>query len=252
MGRLDGKVVWITGAASGLGRASALACAGEGATILATDLEAPVAVVTEIEGLGGQATALAQDVTDEARWNVIADEAETRFGGFQVLVNNAGVGANKPLVDSDLAYWRWIQSVNSDAVFLGTRVGFRRMAPGGSIINISSILGIVGNAGTTAYCASKGAVRLFSKAAAVEAAQTGLGIRVNSVHPGYIETPMVMDGVAQRPEPEKIIEMLKARHPVGHLGQPDDIARAVVYLASDETKFVTGTEIVVDGGYTAW
>ncbi len=252
MGRLDGKVVWITGAASGLGRASALACAGEGATILATDLEAPVAVVTEIEGLGGQATALAQDVTDEARWDVIADEAETRFGGFQVLVNNAGVGANKPLVDSDLAYWRWIQSVNSDAVFLGTRVGFRRMAPGGSIINISSILGIVGNAGTTAYCASKGAVRLFSKAAAVEAAQTGLGIRVNSVHPGYIETPMVMDGVAQRPEPEKIIEMLKARHPVGHLGQPDDIARAVVYLASDETKFVTGTEIVVDGGYTAW
>lgn len=252
MGRLDGKVVWITGAASGLGRASALACAGEGATILATDLEAPVAVVTEIEGLGGQATALAQDVTDEARWDVIADEAATRFGGFQVLVNNAGVGANKPLVDSDLAYWRWIQSVNSDAVFLGTRVGFRRMAPGGSIINISSILGIVGNAGTTAYCASKGAVRLFSKAAAVEAAQTGLGIRVNSVHPGYIETPMVMDGVAQRPEPEKIIEMLKARHPVGHLGQPDDIARAVVYLASDETKFVTGTEIVVDGGYTAW
>lgn len=252
MGRLDGKVVWITGAASGLGRASALACAGEGATILATDLEAPVAVVTEIEGLGGQATALAQDVTDEARWDVIADEAETRFGGFQVLVNNAGVGANKPLVDSDLAYWRWIQSVNSDAVFLGTRIGFRRMAPGGSIINISSILGIVGNAGTTAYCASKGAVRLFSKAAAVEAAQTGLGIRVNSVHPGYIETPMVMDGVAQRPEPEKIIEMLKARHPVGHLGQPDDIARAVVYLASDETKFVTGTEIVVDGGYTAW
>lgn len=252
MGRLDGKVVWITGAASGLGRASALACAGEGATILATDLEAPVAVVTEIEGLGGQATALAQDVTDEARWDVIADEAGTRFGGFQVLVNNAGVGANKPLVDSDLAYWRWIQSVNSDAVFLGTRVGFRRMAPGGSIINISSILGIVGNAGTTAYCASKGAVRLFSKAAAVEAAQTGLGIRVNSVHPGYIETPMVMDGVAQRPEPEKIIEMLKARHPVGHLGQPDDIARAVVYLASDETKFVTGTEIVVDGGYTAW
>jgi NAD(P)-dependent dehydrogenase (short-subunit alcohol dehydrogenase family) len=252
MGRLDGKVVWITGAASGLGRASALACAGEGATVLATDLEAPVAVVTEIEGLGGQATALDQDVTDEARWDAIADEAETRFGGFQVLVNNAGVGANKPLVDSDLAYWRWIQSVNSDAVFLGTRVGFRRMAPGGSIINISSILGIVGNAGTTAYCASKGAVRLFSKAAAVEAAQTGLGIRVNSVHPGYIETPMVMDGVAQRPEPEKIIEMLKARHPVGHLGQPDDIARAVVYLASDETKFVTGTEIVVDGGYTAW
>ncbi len=252
MGRLDGKVVWITGAASGLGRASALACAAEGATILATDLDAPAAVVTEIEGLGGQATALTQDVTDEARWDAIADEAETRFGGFQVLVNNAGVGASRLLADTDLAFWRKIQSVNLDAVFLGTRTGFRRMAPGGSIINISSVLGIVGNAGTSAYSASKGGVRLFSKSAAVEAAQTGLGIRVNSVHPGYIETPMVMDNVANQAEPEKVVAMIRARHPVGHLGEPEDIANAVVYLASDDAKFVTGTEIIVDGGYTAW
>lgn len=252
MGRLDGKVVWITGAASGLGRASALACAAEGATILATDLDAPAAVVTEIEGLGGQATALIQDVTDEARWDAIADEAETRFGGFQVLVNNAGVGASRLLADTDLAFWRKIQSVNLDAVFLGTRTGFRRMAPGGSIINISSVLGIVGNTGTSAYSASKGGVRLFSKSAAVEAAQTGLGIRVNSVHPGYIETPMVMDNVANQAEPEKVVAMIRARHPVGHLGEPEDIANAVVYLASDDAKFVTGTEIIVDGGYTAW
>jgi len=252
VGRLDGKVVWITGAASGLGRASALACAAEGATVLATDLEAPAAVVTEIEGLGGQATAMAQDVTDEARWDAIADEAETRFGGFQVLVNNAGVGASRALADTDLAFWRKIQSVNLDAVFLGTRTGFRRMAPGGSIINISSVLGIVGNTGTSAYSASKGGVRLFSKSAAVEAAQTGLGIRVNSVHPGYIETPMVMDNVANQAEPEKVVAMIRARHPVGHLGEPKDIANAVVYLASEETKFVTGTEIIVDGGYTAW
>ncbi|GJL86801.1 MAG: short-chain dehydrogenase [Minwuia thermotolerans] len=252
MGRLDGKVVWITGAASGLGRASALACAAEGATILATDLDAPAAVVTEIEGLGGQATALTQDVTDEARWDAIADEAETRFGGFQVLVNNAGVGASRLLADTDLAFWRKIQSVNLDAVFLGTRTGFRRMAPGGSIINISSVLGIVGNAGTSAYSASKGGVRLFSKSAAVEAAQTGLGIRVNSVHPGYIGTPMVMDNVANQAEPEKVVAMIRARHPVGHLGEPEDIANAVVYLASDDAKFVTGTEIIVDGGYTAW
>jgi len=252
MGRLDGKTVWITGAASGLRRASALACAAEGATLLATDLSAPDDVVTAIEGLGGQATALAQDVTDEARWDAIADEAETRFGGFQVLVNNAGIGARSLLVDTDLAFWQRMQSVNLDAVFMGTRVGFRRMAPGGSIINLSSILGIVGNVGTTAYCASKGGVRLFTKAAAVEAAQTGLGIRVNSIHPGYIETPMVMDGVKAQAEPDKAVEMLKAKHPVGHLGQPDDIAHAVVYLASDETRFMTGSEVVVDGGLTAW
>lgn len=252
MGRLDGKTVWITGAASGLGRASALACAAEGATVLATDLTAPVDVVTAIEGLGGQATALAQDVTDEARWDAIADEADTRFGGFQVLVNNAGIGERCLLANMDLASWKRMQSVNLDSVFLGTKVGFRRMAPGGSIINISSILGIVGNVGTAHYCAAKGGVRLFTKAAAVEAAQTGLGIRVNSVHPGYIETPMVMDGVKAQAEPDKAVEMLKAKHPMGHLGQPEDIASAVVYLASDETKFMTGSEVVVDGGLTAW
>ncbi|MDF1720023.1 MAG: SDR family oxidoreductase [Minwuia sp.] len=252
MGRLDGKVVWITGAASGLGRASALACAAEGATILATDLSAPDAVVTAVEALGGQATAMAQDVTDEARWDAIAHEAETRFGGFQVLVNNAGIGERRLLKDMDLASWKRMQSVNLDSVFLGTRVGFRHMAPGGSIINISSILGIVGNVGTSHYCAAKGGVRLFTKAAAVEAAQTGLGIRVNSVHPGYIETPMVMDGVKAQVEPDRAVEMLKAKHPVGHLGQPDDIAHAVVYLASDETRFMTGSEVVVDGGLTAW
>lgn len=252
MGRLDGKTVWITGAASGLGRASALACAAEGATILATDLTAPDDVVTAIEGMGGQATAMAQDVTDEARWDAIADEADTRFGGFQVLVNNAGIGERSLLVDMDLASWKRMQSVNLDSVFLGTKVGFRRMAPGGSIINISSILGIVGNVGTSHYCAAKGGVRLFTKAAAVEAAQTGLGIRVNSVHPGYIETPMVMDGVKAQAEPDKAVQMLKAKHPMGHLGQPDDIAHAVVYLASDETKFMTGSEVVVDGGLTAW
>ena len=167
-------------------------------------------------------------------------------------MNNAGVGASRALADTDLAFWRRIQSVNLDAVFLGTRTGFRRMAPGGSIINISSVLGIVGNTGTSAYSASKGGVRLFSKSAAVEAAQTGLGIRVNSVHPGYIGTPMVMDNVANQAEPEKVVAMIRARHPVGHLGEPEDIANAVVYLASDETKFVTGTEIIVDGGYTAW
>jgi NAD(P)-dependent dehydrogenase (short-subunit alcohol dehydrogenase family) len=246
--RLAGRTVWITGAASGLGRASALRCAEEGADLIVTDLKAPDALAAEISGAGGRVQAFAQDVADEGVW----DEIANRAGDFHVLVNNAGVGENRPLAETSLAQWRRVIDVNLDAVFLGVRIGFRRMKPGGSIINISSILGIVGNMGTSAYCASKGGVRLLTKSAAVEAAQAGLGIRVNSVHPGYIETPMVVDSVKQRPEPDQIMAHIASRHPVGHLGQPDDIANAVVYLASDESRFVTGTELIVDGGYTAW
>lgn len=252
MGRLDGKVVWITGAASGLGRESALRCAAEGARLIVTDLAAPEAAAAEIADAGGEAMALVQDVTVEARWEEVADRAEKAFGGFDVLVNNAGMGENRPLAETTLTQWRRMQSVNLDSVFLGTRLAFRRMRPGGSVINISSILGLVGNAGTAAYCASKGGVRLLSKSAAVEAAQTGLKIRVNSVHPGYIETPMVVDAVNKRPEPDQVMAYIASRHPVGHLGAPADIAHAVVYLASDESRFVTGAEMVVDGGYTAW
>lgn len=252
MGRLDGKVVWITGGASGLGRESALRCAAEGARLVVTDMEAPDQVAAEIAEAGGEAVALAQDVTEEARWDEIAAVIDDRFGGFDVLVNNAGVGENRPLRDTSLDQWRRVQAVNLDAVFLGTRLAFRRMRKGGSVINISSIMGIVGTPGATAYCASKGGVKLLTKAAAVEAAQTGAGLRVNSIHPGYIETPMVVGGVARRPEPEKIMAEIAARHPVGHLGAPSDIANAVLYLASDESRFVTGSEMVVDGGYTAW
>lgn len=252
MGRLDGKVVWITGAASGLGRESALRCAAEGARLVVTDLKAPTAVAAEIADAGGTAEAFEQDVTIEPRWDEIADAVETGFGGFDVLVNNAGVGENRPLAETSLTQWRRVQSANLDSVFLGTRLAFRRMRPGGSVINISSILGIVGNAGTTAYCASKGGVKLLTKAAAVEAAQGGMSLRVNTIHPGYIETPMVVDGVAKRPEPDKVMAYIASRHPVGHLGEPSDIANAVLYLASDESRFVTGSEMVVDGGYTAW
>ncbi|ANK81322.1 MAG: hypothetical protein TEF_11305 [Rhizobiales bacterium NRL2] len=252
MGRLDRKVVWITGAASGLGRESALRCAAEGARLIVTDLAAPEAVAAGIADAGGEALALAQDVTVEGRWDEVADEAEKAFGGFDVLVNNAGLGENRPLAETTLTQWRRVQSVNLDSVFLGTRLAFRRMRPGGSVINISSILGLVGNAGTAAYCASKGGVRLLSKSAAVDAAQAGLTIRVNSIHPGYIETPMVVDAVNKRPEPDQVMAYIASRHPVGHLGEPADIAHAVVYLASDESRFVTGAEMVVDGGYTAW
>ena len=244
-GRLDGKKVWITGAASGLGKASALRCAEAGASLILTDLEAPDELAGEI---GAAASAFAQDVCDEERWEEIADTV----GDFNVIVNNAGIGENKPLAEYELSEWRRVLAVNLDAVFLGTRLAFRRMKPGGSVINISSILGIVGNAGTAAYGASKGGVRLLSKHAAVEAAQLGLGIRVNSIHPGYIETPMVIDGVRRRANSDELLKLIASRHPVGHLGEPDDIANGVVYLASEESRFVTGSEMVIDGGYTAW
>ncbi|WP_417513502.1 SDR family oxidoreductase [Minwuia sp.] len=243
--RLAGRTIWITGAASGLGKASALRCAEAGAGLILTDLKAPDELAAHI---GAQAQAFAQDVTDEESWDRIADAA----GAFHVLVNNAGVGENRALAETSLAQWRRVLDVNLDAVFLGTRLAFRRMKPGGSVINVSSVLGMVGNVGTAHYGASKGGVRLLTKHAAVEAAQTGLGIRVNSIHPGYIETPMVIDAVNRQPAPDQIRAHIAGRHPVGHLGEPDDIAHAVVYLASNESKFVTGTETVVDGGYTAW
>ena len=167
MGRLDGKVVWITGAASGLGRASALACAAEGATVLVTDLEAPAAVVTEIEGLGGQATAMAQDVTDEARWDAIADEAETRFGGFQVLVNNAGVsGEARPLEKQSVKGWHWTVDVN----LLGLVYGAKTILPlitahgdGGWIVNVASMAGLVSLPLAGPYSATKYAVVAMSE-----------------------------------------------------------------------------------------
>jgi 3(or 17)beta-hydroxysteroid dehydrogenase len=243
-GRLAGKTVWITGAASGLGRASAIRCAEEGARLIVTDLESPDDLAAE---LGGGSKAYQQDVTEEARWEEIAKDA----GAFHVLVNNAGVADRGSLAETTLEQWRWVTNVNLDAVFLGTRTAFRHMKQGGSVINLSSILGIVGNAMTPAYCASKGGVRLFSKSAAVEGAQMGLGIRVNSIHPGFIETPMVMDAVRADPDSNARLAHIVGRHAMGRLGEPDDIANAVVYLASDESRFVTGSEMVVDGGYTA-
>ena len=242
--RLTGKTVWITGAASGLGRASAVRCASEGARLIVTDIQAPVSLAEE---LGNGAQAFRQDVTEEDTWEELAAE----IGGFEVLVNNAGIGERSPLAETSLAQWRKVIDVNLDSVFLGTRTAFRHMKPGGSVINISSILGIVGNPQTAAYCASKGGVRLLTKSAAIEGAQDGRGIRVNSIHPGYIETPMVMDGVKKQENPDETLAFIASRHAMGRLGEPDDIANAVLYLASDESRFVTGSEMVIDGGYTA-
>ena len=256
MGRLDGKVALITGAASGIGKATAHLFAEQGARVVASDIDRPggEAVAAAIAAAGGRAIFVNHDTTDEAAWRAVIDRALAEFGGLDVLVNSAGIGLAKPILETSFADWRETMSVNLDGVFLGTRLAIEAMSRtgGGSIINLSSVLGIVGGTITSAYSASKGGVRLLTKAAAVECAQLKLNVRVNSVHPGYIETPMLAAGLARSGAPEERRRRIEGLHPVGHLGEAADVAHAILYLASDESKFVTGAELVVDGGLTAW
>ena len=252
-GRVEGKVALITGGASGLGKASARRLAEQGATVIVTDINGAGAqeVASAIKATGASAIAMTHDTTDEAQWDRVASDVVSRYGTFDVLFNNAGVGtSDSPLIeDMSLELWRQTIAVNLDGVFLGLRTAIRVMkqADGGSIINTSSIYGIVGATKIAAYNASKGAVRTLTKSAALECAQMGYHIRVNSIHPGHIETPMIAHRIATN----KRRAQLTARYPVGHLGEPLDIANAVLFLASDESKFMTGSELVVDGGYIA-
>ena len=252
-GRVAGKVALVTGAASGLGAESARRLAREGAAVMLTDLgvEAGQGVTDEILAAGGKAAFLAQDVMDEARWAEVVDATVERFGGLDVLVNSAGVGEGQPILEATLEGWRRTVGINLDGTFLGVRQAAPVMvaAGRGSIINISSILGKVGMPGASAYCASKGGVALFTKAVALELA--GAGVRVNSVHPGFIETPMVLGAFRRSDNENEMRDMIVSRHALGRLGVPREIADAIVFLASDESSFMTGSELVIDGGYTA-
>lgn len=253
MKRVEGKTAIVTGAASGLGRASALMLAREGARVVVTDvLEAEGAKVRdEIVAVGGEAIFVRHDVASEADWIAVMKATQQRFGGVDVLVNNAGVLFSAQIEETPLEKWRWLMSVNCDGVFLGVKHAIGAMKDrGGSIINLSSVAGLVGLPKISAYCASKGAVALFTKAAALECAKAGYAIRVNSIHPGGIWTPMLEVFVGKHGEPSADAAAA-AMHPVGHAGEPNDIAYGVVYLASEESKFVTGAEMVIDGGYTA-
>jgi 3(or 17)beta-hydroxysteroid dehydrogenase len=251
MGRAAGKIALVTGASSGIGRAISIMLAREGAKVVLTDVQDPEgrAVADEIITAGGEAIFIHHDVASEADWTNALDAANRRFGGLDVLVNNAGVLFNASIEQTTLERWRWLMSVNCDGVFLGTRAAIVAMKRrGGSIINISSIAGLFGFERLSAYGASKGAVRAFTKAAAIEYAKAR--IRINSVHPGGIWTPMLEDVLGERGS-TSADAAASAMHPIGHAGEPDDIAHAVLYLASDESRFVTGAELVVDGGYTA-
>lgn len=253
MGRVQGKVAIVSGAALGIGKATAQLLAQEGACVVVGDInkEEGEKTVSEIEGKGGKAQFFTLDVSKEEDWKAVVEAALAAFGRLDVVVNNAGIAYSGTVESTSLEAWRRVQSINLDGVFLGTKYaieGIRKHAGGGSIINLSSIEGLIGDPGLAAYNASKGGVRIFTKSSALHCAKAGYNIRVNSVHPGYIWTPMV-EGLTQ--EDEAARQRLVDLHPIGHLGAPEDIAYGILYLASDESKFITGSELVIDGGYTA-
>jgi 3(or 17)beta-hydroxysteroid dehydrogenase len=250
-GRLAGKAALITGAASGLGEAMAQLFAREGAAVMVADIDARgEAVVAAITAAGGRAHYHSLDVTNEAAWDSAIAAILAAFGRLDILVNNAGIA---PVGDMDMefALWRKVMAVNLDSVFLGTRAGIRAMSAGGwrgSIINLSSTMGYVAEPTTAAYSASKGGVRLLTKAAAMHCAAKKIPVRINSLHPGMCVTPLVQGYLDTHPGAEAA---QIANHPIGHLGTPEDIAYGALYLASDESKFSTGSELVIDGGYLA-
>ena len=257
MGRVEGKVAIVTGAAQGLGAAGARLLAREGASVVLTDLqgEAGEAAAQAIRAAGGRAMFVAHDVCSEDAWRSVVASAFAQFGALHVLVNCAGIGTPGGTVESlSLADWRRMMTVNLESVFLGTREGIaamRRTGAGGSIVNFSSIHGLTGAPRTAAYGASKGGVRLFTKAAALHCARSGYRIRVNSIHPGFIETPMLVSAMSGRGDLDTERRIAESAVPLGRIGEADDIAYGVLYLASDESKYVTGAELVIDGGYTA-
>lgn len=259
-GRVEGKIALITGGAQGLGEAAARMLAREGARVVITDVNAKGATVIADsinQTRKGAAIALAHDVTQEAQWRAAIEETERVFGGLHILVNNAGIGLTKDLVEITLEEWRHVHAIDLDGVFLGCKICIPLMATtvkhtglGGSIVNISSISGIIAGHNMAAYNSAKAAVRHLSKSVALYCAKRGYNIRSNSVHPVFIATP-ILDGLVEKFGKEEAYAKLGRQVPLGKIGEPDDIAYAILYLAADESKFVTGAELKVDGGISA-
>jgi NAD(P)-dependent dehydrogenase (short-subunit alcohol dehydrogenase family) len=257
--RVRDKVALVTGAASGIGRACAERLAEEGARVIVTDIQDALGgeVVAAIRAADGVAEYLRHDVTREADWVSVIDSIRQRHGRLDVLVNNAGIGIGGSIIDLSLADWQRQQAINLDGVFLGIKHGIPLMREhgGGSIINMSSVAGLKGSPNLAAYNATKGGVRLFTKGVALEAAREGWKVRVNSVHPGLIDTPIwtkVDPGTIQAGANAVDLDaMAQFAVPTGTVGHPRDIANGVLFLASDESAYITGTELVIDGGMSA-
>ena len=248
--RLANKVALISGGARGMGATEAKLFAREGAKVVIGDIleEEGRQTEAEINEAGGECLFIRLDVTSESDWRRAVAAAAARFGKLNVLVNNAGIFRTEGVEETSEELWDLVMEINGKGVFLGTKhaIPEMRKAGGGTIINISSVAGLTGGVGSAAYRASKGAVRLFTKATAIQYAAEG--IRANSVHPGVIETPMTAPNILAD---EDSRQRSAARHPIGRNGNPEDVAYGVLYLASDESSFVTGSELVIDGGLTA-
>lgn len=259
MGRVQDRVAIVTGGASGIGRGCAERLAAEGAIVVITDIQEALGaeVVAGITATGGRAEFLAHEVTDEAAWARVVEHTVAQHGGLHILVNNAGIGIGGSILDMSLADWQRQQAINLDGVFLGVKhcIPAMRDAGGGSIVNMSSVAGLKGSPNLAAYNATKGGVRLFTKGVALECARSGWNVRVNSVHPGIIDTPIwtkVTAGlIAEGANAVDVDAMAQLGVPMGKPGYPLDIANGVLFLASEESRYITGTELVIDGGLTA-
>src|SRR5205814_999589 len=260
MGQVDGKIALVTGGASGIGEACVETLAREGAAVVISDIDDGRGndLASSLNAAGRQAIYLRHDVTDETQWQQVVAEIERRHGRLDILVANAGIGIMAPsIVAMSLADWRRQSAVNLDGVFLSVKycLPLMRKSGGGSIIMTSSIAGLRGSATLAGYCATKGGVRLFAKAIAMECASLGDGVRVNSVHPGIIDTPIwgkIRPDLAggDRNAPIDIEEYGRRGAPLGRVGTPQDIANGVLFLASDASSYITGAELVIDGGIT--
>ena len=251
MNRVAGKIALVTGAASGIGAGIVHALAKEGACVIATDIDTKQGAHV-IANLESPCIFLNLDTSNEQEWEDAVSRGTERFGKIDILVNNAGIPARGRIDELSLETWRKSISINLDGVFLGVRAGVRSMKEtgGGSIVNISSIAGIVGSEYRSAYSAAKGGVKMLTKCAALDCAAQGWNIRVNSIHPGVIETPPVVHMLSGEGS-ELYREAMMRLHPMKRMGKVSDVVNGVLYLASDEASFVTGSELIIDGGATA-
>jgi 3(or 17)beta-hydroxysteroid dehydrogenase len=252
MGRVDGKVALVTGGASGIGFAASQLLVDEGAEVVLADKDKSRSNAA-VAALGERACFFALDVTREDEWIAVTDALVARFGRIDILINCAGVVLLKDIEATTLDEWRALMAVNLDGTFLGCKHAVRVMKDrgGGSIVNLSSVAGLIGSGNLAAYSASKGGVRLLTKSVALHCARRGYNIRCNSVHPSFVETPMLRSMIAAARDPQKMETSFTQAAPLGRLAQPIEVARTILFLASDESAFTTGSELVVDGGLTA-